>query len=120
MSKLRHYFLRPLPTPLAEESGRLGGARRFLRRPTKRRPRLVLKLTRGMRDLGIETVDCRIAPYAGVGGGLSSCWPERDGNLKKILNIFKLVIRAAKLMIYTGLLRQFGAVDNTEIDQVEY
>ncbi|CAK39238.1 hypothetical protein An07g00140 [Aspergillus niger] len=36
VSKLGHYFSRSLPTPLAEESGRLGGARRFLRRPTKR------------------------------------------------------------------------------------
>lgn len=51
----------------------------------------------------METVDCRIAPYAGVGGGLSTCWPERDENLKRILNIFKLVIRVAKFLIHTGL-----------------
>jgi hypothetical protein len=46
--------------------------------------------------------------------------PEVEGSLKKILNTPKLAIRAAKFMILTGLLGQFGAVDGTEIDQAEH
>jgi len=44
------------------------------------------------------------------GGGL-----EGGGNLRTILNTPKLAIRAAKSMLQTRLLGQFGAVDEEEI-----
>ncbi|RJE18498.1 hypothetical protein PHISCL_09164 [Aspergillus sclerotialis] len=59
-------------------------------------------------DLREETLGRR---SGGLGG---------EGSVKTILNTLKLAIQAAKFMLKTGLLGQFGAVCREEIDQAEH
>ncbi|CBF76131.1 ribonuclease H family protein [Aspergillus nidulans FGSC A4] len=53
--------------------------------------------------------------FGGRSGG-----PEGEGSVKKIFNTPKLAIQAAKFMLRTGLLGQFGAVRRAEIDEAEH
>lgn len=46
--------------------------------------------------------------------------PQGEGDLKKILNMPKLTVKAAKFMIHTGLLGQFEAVNRNEIGKADH
>jgi hypothetical protein len=52
--------------------------------------------------------------------GTRSGGPEGEGSVKTVLNTPKLAIQAAKCMLRTGLLGQFGAVRREEIDEAEH